>query len=121
MPYCPNCQTEYESSLAYCPACQVQLVDTLPQPEIVDGAGGFGFVELAEFTNVSEAEMIQELLEKNGVRTVLRGEIDPIGVASGAAPTALLVEERDLLRGRELYDAYYAGAGVEEAQSDLGQ
>ena len=57
--------------------------------------------------------MVQELLEGNEISTVLRGEVDPIGVSSRAAPTTLLVEERDLPHAREIYEAYFAGEGVE--------
>jgi hypothetical protein len=48
----------------------------------------------------------------------LRGEIDPIGMASGAEPTTLLVEERDLPHAQELYEAYFAGEAIKETQND---
>jgi hypothetical protein len=39
-----------------------------------------------------------------------------------AAPTTLLVDERDLERARELYDAFYAGRNVEtEAEPSESQ
>ena len=71
-------------------------------------------VELASFPNVSEAEMIQELLEGNGIRTVLRGDVDPIGVVSGANPSTLLVEQADLKSARDIYEDYFAGEVEEE-------
>ena len=111
MPFCPACQTQYDPQTAVCEVCGIDLVDSLPRPETTGDAGGLRLVELARFSNVPEAEMIKELLEINEIRTVLRGEIDPIGAASGAAPTSLLVEAKDLAKGRELYQAYFAGEG----------
>ncbi len=119
MLYCPNCQTEYKPPALCCDACKVDLVESLPPPEGTDAdTGGLELVELAEFSNVSEAEMIKELLEQNGIRAVLRGEIDPIGAASGAEPTTLLIEERDFPQAHELYEAYFAGDATDVAPND---
>jgi hypothetical protein len=116
MPFCPECGAEYRAEIRHCADCDVDLVDSPPESTAGDAEqSGLEVVELASFPNSAEAEMIKELLEANAVRTVLRGEADPIGVASGATPTTLLVEERDLERARELYDAYFAGEGVQEA------
>ncbi len=116
MPFCPNCRTEYASQTEFCETCDSRLVDSLPNSEEDDEKSEA--VELATFSNVSEAEMIREILEKNGIQTIQRGEVDPIGVASGAEPITLLVEERHRPRARELYDAYFAGDNVENSGSD---
>ncbi len=118
MPYCPACRKEYMPPAKYCEACAVDLVDSLPQESTDADLAGLDLVELASFSNVSEAEMIKELLGKNEVRSVLRGEVDPIGIASGAESTTLLVEEKDLSRAHELYEAYFAGDASESALSD---
>ena len=112
MPFCPSCRAEYRSGMTHCPDCDTDLVETLPEgaPE----TEGTELVELASFPIVSEAEMIQELLEGNEIRTVLRGEVDPIGAKSGAEPTTLLVEEKELERAREIYEAFFAGEGTED-------
>lgn len=114
MPFCPECRAEYRAEIRRCPDCDVDLVDSPPQEPEANDAQGLELVELASFPNYPEAEMIQEVLESNGIRTVLRGEADPIGVASGATPTTLLVEQRDSARAREIYDAYFAGDGAED-------
>jgi hypothetical protein len=115
MPFCPECRAEYRAETRRCPDCDLDLVDSLPeeQPDTPDSEG-LDLVELASFPNYPEAEMIKEVLESNGIRTVLRGEADPIGVVSGATPSTLLVEERDSARAREIYDAYFAGEGAED-------
>ena len=45
---------------------------------------------------------------------VQRGENDPIGIVSGAAPVSLLVEERQLAHARGLYEAFFSGNELPE-------
>ncbi len=111
MPFCPSCRIEYDPEEQVCTECGANLVDAI-EP------GSLQLVELAEFPDVAEAEMIKELLEKNQIRTVLRGEVDPIGVASRAEATTLLVEERDLARAQEIYEAFFAGDGIEQDKQE---
>jgi len=113
MPFCPACRAEYANPTDKCERCGITLVDTLPE-ETADDEAGIELVDLATFSNVSEAEMIKEILEKNEIRTIQKGEVDPIGITSGAAPVTLLVEERYLRRARELYETYFAGTDPEE-------
>jgi len=114
MPYCPTCRTEYLIHTESCEVCNTRLVETLPEEDAEAASSGVELVELAEFSNVSEAEMVREILEENSILTVQRGENDPIGIASGAEPVGLLVEERQLTRARELYEAYFSGNDVPE-------
>ena len=114
MPFCPECRVEYRAGVQRCPDCDAHLVDSLPPEAGANDLWGLELVELASFPNFPEAEMIKELLESGGIRTILRGEADPIGVASAATPTTLLVEERDLVQAREIYDAYFAGEGADD-------
>jgi hypothetical protein len=110
---CPNCRTQYSDETSRCELCNIPLVASSPQiPDLEDNAG-LDSVELASFPTVSEAEMIQELLETNGIRTVVQGEVDPIGIASRAESTKLLVEKKDLAQALELYRAYFAGDAAE--------
>jgi hypothetical protein len=123
MPYCPICETEYRKGINRCSDCDSELVEALPddRPSPVD-TEGVELAELASFQTAAEADMIKELLEGNGIRTIVRGETDPIGATSMAAPATLLVEERDLDRARDLYDAFYAGRDVEtEAEPSESQ
>ena len=117
MPFCPTCRTEYESPTEFCEKCSSKLVDSLPPREVDPEDPRIDLVELSEFATVSEAEMIREILEKNGIPTVLRGEVDPIGIVSHAESITLLVEERFLSQAQELYDAYFAGTDIEEARA----
>ncbi len=115
---CPNCQMQYGNETSRCEACNIPLVDSLPQETAIEDDGSLDLVELASFVNVSEAEMIQELLERNGIETVVQGEIDPIGIASRAESTKLLVEKKDFAQAQEFYNVYFAGDAAEGAESD---
>jgi hypothetical protein len=118
MPICPVCRRQYDPPEAFCQGCNSALVESLPLQETGDDARDLNLVKLAGFSNVAEAEMIKELLDQNEVPTILRGEIDPIGVPSGAESTALLIQEKDLQRGQEIFDAYFADKGLEQSDTD---
>jgi hypothetical protein len=108
VPYCPSCRTEYQRGVKRCADCNAELVNVLP-PEGAEG-DETELVQLAVFPNASEARLIQEILENNGIEAVLRGDTDPIGNVTGIGP-ALLVEEGVLPQAREIYEAYFAGGG----------
>jgi hypothetical protein len=118
MSYCPSCHTEYGSWVESCAICKTGLVDSLPHASSENESEATELVELAAFPNVSEAEMIREIMEKNGLRTVQRGEADPIGVVSGAEPVTLLIEEKDIQCARELYEAYFSGNDIADSLPD---
>ncbi len=119
MPVCPGCHAEYKVGVRRCKDCDLELVESTPVPNASpDPEGTFELVELATFLTVSEAEMMQELLENNDIETVLRGETDPIGSPGHAEPVTLLVEKHNLESARELYEAFFAGEDVETGQPD---
>jgi len=101
MPVCLKCKTKYAEDRATCPKC---------------GASK-DVATVATFDTVAEADMIRELLEENGIESVVLGETDPIGPTSGAVPVELRVSAEDLPRAKELYEAYYAGEPVETEES----
>jgi hypothetical protein len=109
MPYCPKCHAEYSGKLTRCAECGEDLSPGSIAEEFSSDDDTQKLVPLATFPSVAEADMIKELLETNGIETMVRGETDPIGAKSGAAPTELLVLERDLARAKELYQAFFAG------------
>jgi hypothetical protein len=109
MGVCPGCHAEYRSGIENCSECHLELIDSLPEVELVETGKDTELVELASFHTVSEAEMAQELLGSNEIDTALRGAADPIGSASGAEPIVLLVQRHNLLKATEIYEAYFAG------------
>jgi hypothetical protein len=120
MPFCPSCQIEYRPGFTRCTDCDVELVPSLPQEAPAEGdTAPMELVELATFPNASEAEMIQELLEDNGISTVLRGDADPLGVIAGSTIITLLVKQADLPEAQKLYDGYFAGEVEGQPQPEL--
>jgi hypothetical protein len=107
MPFCPECRSEYSTGISRCPSCAKPLVDSIPD-ELVD-ASEMRLALVARFGNASEADLVSELLETNGIETVVRGEIDPLALGLGPDPTALFVLEDDFDRAEELYQAFFAG------------
>jgi len=109
MPYCPNCHEETSAEWTRCAQCGSDLPEGFGAREPGTEEDTQKLVRLATFPSVVEADMIKELLETNGIQTMVRGESDPIAVTSGAAPTELLVLEPDLERAQGLYQAFFAG------------
>jgi hypothetical protein len=119
MPFCPNCTIEYRSGSTTCTDCQVDLVESLPQPtpEEIAEANLYRLDDLAvlaDFSNISEAEMIQELLAGNQIESVLRGQEDQLGTVR---PVTLLVEKHNLESAREIYEAFFEGQETPETKS----
>ncbi len=110
MPICPKCGKRNPESVDLCAQCGARLSEAGQNEEPAgDSAQVDALVELATFHTISEADMVQELLESNGITSVLHGENDPIGSMSGADPITLLVEQKDLPGATELYQAFFSG------------
>jgi hypothetical protein len=75
------------------------------------------FVLLARFTTVVEAEMVRELLAREGIPVMLTGTSDPLGIVSGAQPILLLVAESERERAESLYRAFFQKPFSEESES----
>ena len=114
MPFCPNCHCEYRSGFKRCNDCNVELVDSLPEEtrEKPD-PGELELVELASFPDLMEAQMIQELLQNNGIESILQSDFNAGAGTYTASPNALLVRKSDFLRARELYEEYFERDRVE--------
>ena len=79
------------------------------------------FVALAHFPNSVEAGMVGELLENNGIGSILQGVnfggLEPLLMPGGYSEITLLVPENELERAQQLYDAFFeqqSGAALPE-------
>ncbi len=117
MPFCPECRIEYRPGVERCSDCGVRLVESLAEEGKRVGAP---LVMLATFSNAAEARLVLELLEHNGIQAVLRGDVDPIGNVIASVAPALLVEQPDLPRAREIYEAFFAGESDRSEPQDGG-
>lgn len=106
---CPICEAEYRAGVTRCPDDNAELVDRL-NPATARDKSEARFVPLHNVGSPAEAEMVNDLLRQNGIRSVVRsGSADALSpLLSATAPgAAILVDERDLDRAQELYAAFF--------------
>ena len=122
MPFCPQCEAEYEEGVEACTDCGVALVADLPPQEAPDTAEGEP-VALRNFSNAAEASMVRDLLEENGIRAFVSGGEFTVAPSVFSGEIVLMVDERDLERAAALYDAYFGenAQPVDETPSQLSE
>lgn len=106
MPFCPQCEAEYEAGVDACTDCGVALVAALPPDETPDTADGEP-VALRNFANAAEASLVRDLLEENDIRAYVSGGDFTVAPSMFSGEIVLMVDERDLDRATALYDAYF--------------
>ncbi len=74
MPWCPNCHYEYVDEVKECPDCNIALVDSLPE-EKQEALNEEEYVGLYSLPSQLYAEMVQEALEKEGIRSLLKTDV----------------------------------------------
>ena len=105
--YCPNCEAEYTEGITTCKDCGIALVDRLSPATTVHDHSDANMVRLASFKFPGKAQMLQELLEKNDVRSFVQGGTDTIAVPSGFSEVGVFVDERDLAKAQELHKDFF--------------
>jgi Putative prokaryotic signal transducing protein len=106
---CPVCESEYQPGITRCPDDNVPLVEHLNAATSRDYSEA-RFVPLHNVGSPAEAEMVNDILTQNGIRSVVQsGGSDAFSpLLSSTAPGAvILVDERDLDRAQELYAAFF--------------
>jgi hypothetical protein len=108
--FCPICESEYQVGIERCPDDGAKLVERLtPSADSHDDSEA-RFLPLHRLSSPSEAEMVNDILVKNGIRSVIQsGGSDALSpLLSATAPgAAILVDERDFDRAQELYKAFF--------------
>lgn len=108
--FCPVCQAEYEPGITRCPDHDAQLVARLDPDASPYDLSEARFVPLHNLGSPAEAEMVNDLLVQNGIRSAVQsGGSDAFSaLLSVTAPGAIvLVDERDYSRAMELYKAFF--------------
>ena len=122
--FCPVCEAEYKPGITRCPDDNTDLVDRLTQDNTLHDSSEARFVHLHHLGSAVEAEMVNDLLRQNGVRSVVQsGGADALSplLSSVSDASAILVDERDFDKAQDLYAAFFGkdttpltGGGDEE-------
>lgn len=108
--FCPICESEYKAGITRCPDDGAELVEQLTAETAAHDSSEARFVTLHTLSSPAEAEMVSDILTQNGVRAVVQaGANDAFSpVFSAVSPgVAVLVDERDLDRAREIYSSFF--------------
>lgn len=108
--FCPTCESEYKPGITRCPDDGAELVEQLTPETAEHDSSEARFVTLHTLSSPAEAEMVSDILRQNDVRAVVQsGANDAFSpVFSAVSPgVAVLVDERDLDRARELYSSFF--------------
>jgi hypothetical protein len=109
--FCPVCEAEYQPGVTHCPDDNAELVERL-NPDTSRDPSEARFVPLHNLGSPAEAEMVNDILMQNGIRSLVQsGGADAFSpLLSTVAPGAVvLVDERDYDRALELYNAFFGG------------
>lgn len=108
--FCPVCESEYEAGITECPDDGSELVERLTSENTLLDHSEARFVPLHNIGSPSAAEMVNDILTQNGIRSVVQsGGSDAFSpLLSTTSPGAVvLVDERDYDRAMELYTAFF--------------
>lgn len=108
--FCPVCEAEYEAGVTRCPDDDAPLVDRLTADNTIHDSSEARFVEMNKLGSPAEAEMVNDILLKNGIRSVVKsGGADALSplLSATAEGAAIFVDERDFDRAEEIYSAFF--------------
>jgi hypothetical protein len=108
--FCPVCEAEYEAGITECPDDNSALVERLTVENTGRDTSEARFVALHNLGSPAEAEMVNDILTQNGVRSVVKsGGADAFSPLLSATweGAVILVDERDVDRATEVYNAFF--------------
>ncbi|HSB28515.1 MAG TPA: DUF2007 domain-containing protein [Pyrinomonadaceae bacterium] len=108
--FCPECEAEYEAGITRCPDDGTTLVERLTADNLVHDPSEARFVQLYKLGSPAEAEMVDDILRNNGIRSMVKsGGADALSplLSATAEGAAILVDERDFDRAQEIYSAFF--------------
>ncbi len=131
MPWCPRCRSEYRQGFKTCSDCNTDLVDQLEQ---ITNNGDTEYDREAYLTSVPngiEAEIIEALLNSNGIPVLkkFRKAGGYLVIYMGATnfgvdlyvPSKLLEEAKDIIASREIVEENIQPDSGEKDVSDLDE
>lgn len=108
--FCPVCESEYEPGITRCTDDGSFLVKRLTPENATHDGSEAKFVPLYHLGSPAEAEMVNDILTQNGIRSVIKsGGADALSpLLSATAEGALIfVDERDFDRAKEIYASFF--------------
>jgi Putative prokaryotic signal transducing protein len=108
--FCPTCEAEYEPGITQCPDDNTPLVEQLTSDNTGRDVSEAQFVPLHRLGSPAEAEMVNDILRNNGIRSVVKsGGADAFSplLSATAEGAVILVDERDADRAMEVYNAFF--------------
>jgi len=108
--YCPVCEAEYEEGITECPDDNTALVERLTPENTLHDNSEASFVSLHSLGSPAEAEMVNDLLSQNNIRSVVKaGGADSFSPLLSATDVGaeIFVDERDYDRALELYNSFF--------------
>jgi Putative prokaryotic signal transducing protein len=102
--FCPECGSEYVGGVTKCSDCGTALVAELPTFEDSDEP-----LKLVRVTGPTEAPMIQEVLDGNGIDSILQGEesASVLPATGDLTEVRIWVRESDMDSARDLIEAFF--------------
>ena len=70
--FCPVCEAEYEPGIGRCPDDDTPLVNKLTSENTLHDSSEANFVVFHTLGSPAEAEMVNEILQKNGIRSAVK-------------------------------------------------
>jgi len=108
--FCPICEAEYEPGITRCPDDDSPLVERLTDETTGHDSSEARFVALHKLGSPAEAEMVNDILRQNGVRSVVKsGGADAFSplLSATSEGAIIFVDERDADRALEVYNAFF--------------
>ena len=108
--FCPTCESEYEAGITVCPDDNTDLVDRLTVENTGRDSSEAAFVSLHKLGSPAEAEMVNDILVQNGIRSVVKaGGADAFSplLSATSEGAEIFVDERDVDRALEVYNAFF--------------
>ena len=110
--FCPVCESEYEPGITRCVDDDTPLVERLTPENTFRDTSEARFVSLHKLGSPAEAEMVNDILRQNEVRSVVKSgghdAFSPL-LSATAEGAEIFVDERDLDRAVEVYEAFFGG------------